>query len=239
MLNGDVELKQAVTGASAGGAAGAAAQGLTDKAREQLAKAAACKAYRDVCGTTPDVGCKAHYDVMAVLVSGAYASAEAKLARLATAIAPQQRLLPRRLQRQVTVNSLALVNTASRSKGSSSLQRISVSDTKTDPRYVGHRRALTCRPTHGLRQLSSYSYAVADVHLKSAILPSPSAIVPPAPSVQAVVQHADASPEAAGVHATPIIGHHVTPTASHTGVALVAVLHLLFAIVSMVKLLTR
>lgn len=229
-----MELRQAVSGASAGGAA---AQGLTDKAREQLEKVAACKAYRDVCGTTPDVGCKAHYDVMSVLVRGAYASAEAELAQLARVTAPAQWRPPRCQQRRMPVNSGALVKTASKSKCASSLQGVPLRDPKTDPKYAGVRRALTCRPTTALRHLCMYSQAV-DPHLKPGILSPASAIVPPAPSVQAVVQRAAASPEAARVHATPTIGHHVTATASDTGVALLAVLLLFSAAVCMIQLLS-
>lgn len=171
-----MDLGQAASGVPAAeGAATAAAQGATSKADEQLARAAACKAYRDVCGNAPDVGYKPHYDVMQVIVRGAYASAEAELAQMATAKAPQQwpQLQRRQMARQQTTAAaqqpVAKTTQMLQPRTDSQLAQMRAHD----PRYVAARAEASSRPMTAHSFVIPPSYTMPSTqHPSRPIMPS-------------------------------------------------------------------
>lgn len=79
----------------------AAAQQAAAIAEGKLDKAAADKAFRDVCGIVPDVGCKAQFGIIQAIVNMACRGANNRLAQLATAKPQQWPLLQQRWPEQM------------------------------------------------------------------------------------------------------------------------------------------
>ena len=176
-----MEVKQAVSDVSAECAAATASQKAADKARDKLEKAAADKAFQDVCGPAPDVACKEQFDVIQDIVSRAFKGATAQLPQMLKAT-PWQPLLPRRHRPQMADRSGAIAKTSSRSVR---WQTCVNPNSRKDPRHAPVRRALTCKPTARMRQNSMYSLysKLSSLLLRPSVSSPPMNTVPPAQSV--------------------------------------------------------
>lgn len=173
MLEGGAELGQAALVTSRGeGAAAVAAQEATAKAADKLSEAAAAKAFRDVCGPNPDLGCRVQYAATEKLVRMGLKSADAKLAQLLPQQWPplQRRRSKQVAPQQATIAAQQPVATATQQpRTDSDLAHMRAHDA----RYVAARAEAALRPMATHSSLVPPGHTVSSTQFPSRpIMPS-------------------------------------------------------------------